>query len=71
MFEKRLIGTYCNMLYDLKKSHSPFSCYGQIKANSAGKNLDFTKINTKKGMLLNYFAVALINFCTVKLAQLH
>ena len=40
---------------DLKESHSPFSCYGRIKANSAGKNLNVTNINTKKGMLLNHF----------------
>ena len=71
LFEKNLIGTYCNRLYDLKESHCPFSCYGRIKANSAGKNLNVTSINTKKGMLLNLFVVALINVCTVKLAQLH
>ena len=71
LFEKSIIGTYCNRLYDLKESHSPFSCYGRIKANSAGKNLNVTNINTKKEMLLNHFVVALINVCTVKLVQLH
>ena len=42
LFEKSVIGTYRNGLYDLKESHSPFSCYGRIKANSADKNLDVT-----------------------------
>ena len=69
--EKTVISTYCNRLYDLKESHSPFSCYGRIKANSADKNLNVTNINPKKGMLQNYFVVALINVCTAKLAQLH
>ena len=49
MFEKSLIGAHCNRLYDLKERHSPFSCYGRIKANSAGKNLNVTNINTKTG----------------------
>ena len=71
LFEKSLIGAYCNRLYDLKESHSPFSCYGRIKANSAGKNLNVTNINTKKGMLLNHFVVALISVRRVKLTQLH
>ena len=71
MFEKSVIGTYCNRLYDLKESHGPFSCYGRIKANSAGKNFNVTNINTKKEMLLSHFVVALINVCTVKLGQLH
>ena len=53
LFEKSLIGAYCNRLYDLKESHRPFSCYGRIKANSAGENLNVTNINQKKGMLLN------------------
>ena len=44
LFEKSVIGTYCNRLYDLKESHSPVSCYGQIKANSAGKNLNVTNV---------------------------
>ena len=60
------------MLYDLKERKGPFSFYGRIKAKSAGKNLNVTNINTKKGTLLNHFVVvALINVCTVKLAQLH
>ena len=42
LFEKSVIGTYRNRLYDLKESYSPFSCYGRIKANSAGKDLDVT-----------------------------
>ena len=71
LFEKNVICIYCNRLYDLKESHSPFSCYGRIKANSAGKSLNVTNIDTKKGMLLNHFVVAFINVCTVKLAQLH
>ena len=68
---KSVIGTYCNRLYDLKESHSPFSCYGRIKANSAGKNFYVTNINSEKAMFLNHFVVALINVCTAKLVQLH
>ena len=71
LFEKSLIGTYCNRLYNLNESHGPFSCYGRSKANTAGKNPNVTNINTKKGILLNHFVVALINVCTMKLAQLH
>ena len=68
LFEQNVIGTYCNRLYDLKESHSPF---GHIKANSSGKNRNVTNNNKEKGMLVNHFVVALINVCTVKLAQLH
>ena len=71
LFEKSVIGIYCNKLYDLKESHSPFSYYGRIKANSAGKNLNITNINPKKEMLLNHFVVAFINVCAAKLVQLH
>ena len=71
LFEMSVIGMNCNRLYGLRESHSPFSCYGRIKANSAGKNLNTTNINTKKGMLLNHFVVGLINVCTVRLAQWH
>ena len=71
LFKKSAMGTYCNWSYDLKESHSPFSCYGRIKPNTAGKNPIVTNINQKKGMLLNHFVVALINVCIVKLAQLH
>ena len=49
LFEKSLIGAYCNRLCDLGQRHCPFSCYGQIKANSAGKNPDVTNSNTKAG----------------------
>ena len=34
---------------DLKERQGPFSYYGQIKANSAGKNLNVTNINMKEG----------------------
>ena len=51
LFEKSVIGAYCNKLYDLKKKQGPFSCYGRIKANSAGKNLNVTNINIKAGPL--------------------
>ena len=71
LFEKSVIGIYYNRLYDLKESHSHFSCYGRIKANSAGKILNVTNIYTKKGILLNHFVVAPINVCIAKLAQLH
>ena len=47
LFEKSLIDTYCNRLYDLKERQEPFSCYGQIKANSAGKTLNVANINSK------------------------
>ena len=49
LFEKSLISVYCNSLFDLEERHGPFSCYDQIKANSAGKNLNVTNINTKVG----------------------
>ena len=49
LFEKSLIGAYCNRLYDLKERRGPFLCYGRIKANSTGKNLNVTNINTKAG----------------------
>ena len=71
LFKKSLIGTYCNRLYNLKERQGPFSCSGRINTNSAGKNLDVTNTNTKKGMLLNHFVVSVINVCTLKLAQLH
>ena len=71
LLEKSVIGTYCNRLYDLKERQGPLSCYGRIKANSAGKNLNVTNINPKKEILLNHFVAALINVCTAKLAQLH
>ena len=47
LFEKSLMGAYCNRLYDSKKRQNPFSCYGRIKVNSAGKNLNVTNIDTK------------------------
>ena len=50
MFEKSLVGAYCNRLYDLKERQDSFSCYGRIKANSAGKNLNVTNSNTKAGL---------------------
>ena len=49
LFEKSLIGADCNRLYGLKERHGLFSCYGRIKANSAGKNPNITNINTKAG----------------------
>ena len=50
LFEKSLIGAYCNRLYDVVESHGPFLCNGRIKANSAGKNLELTNTNTKAGL---------------------
>ena len=47
LFEKSLIGAYCNRLYDLGQRYGPFLFHGRIKANSAGKNLNVTNINTK------------------------
>ena len=49
MFEKSSISAHCNRLYDLKERQGPFSYYGRIKANSAGKNLNVTNINTNAG----------------------
>ena len=49
LFEKSVIGAYCHRLYNLKERQGPFSCYGRIKANSAGKNFNVTNINTKAG----------------------
>ena len=49
LFEKSLIGAYSNRLYGLGQRYDPFSCYGRIKANGAGKNLNVTNINTKAG----------------------
>ena len=49
LFEKSLIDAYFNRLYDLKEREGPFSSYGRIKANAAGKNLNVTNINTKAG----------------------
>ena len=49
LFEKSVIGAYCNRLYDLGKRHGPFSYYGRIKTNSAGTNLNVTNIHTKAG----------------------
>ena len=48
LFEKSLIGVYCNMLYDFEERHGPFSCFGRIKANSASKNLNVTNTCTNK-----------------------
>ena len=48
LFEKSLRGAYSNRLYDLGQRHGPL-CYGRIKANSVGKNLDVTTIDTKAG----------------------
>ena len=49
LFEKSLIGAYGNRLYDLGKRHGPFTCYGLNKANTAGKDVIVTNVNTKAG----------------------
>ena len=49
LFEKSVIGAHLHRLYDLKERHGPFLCYGRTKANSAGKDLNVTNINTKAG----------------------
>ena len=53
LFEKSSIGAYCNRFYPiaihLEERRGSFSCYGRIKANSAGKNLNVTNIDTKAG----------------------
>ena len=49
LFEKSLIGVYCNRFYDLGEKRVTFSCYGRINANSTGKDLNVRNINTKAG----------------------
>ena len=49
LFEKSVIGAYCNKLYDLGERYGAFSCYGPIKANSPGENLNVTNIDMKAG----------------------
>ena len=49
MFEKSSIGAYWIKLYHLGERRDLFSCYGRIKANSAGKNLNVRNRNTKAG----------------------
>ena len=48
LFEKTVIGVYRNRLYGLKE-RLPFHDMATLKANSAGKNLNVTNINTKAG----------------------
>ena len=50
MLKKNLIGAYRIRLYDLGERHGPFSCYGRIKANSTGKDIDVTNIYVKAGL---------------------
>ena len=57
LFEKSLIGIYCNRLYDLGERHGSFLCCGRIKRNSAGKNLNVTNINAKAGPLNRQMAL--------------
>ena len=47
LFEKSLIGAYCDMLYDFEERLGPFLCYWRIKANSIGKNLNIINIKSK------------------------
>ena len=51
LFKKSLLGANCNRLYDfdiaIGKKYVPFSCYGRIKENSAGKCLNIANTNTK------------------------
>ena len=49
LFEKSVIGPYCNRLYDLKERQGPFLCYGRSKSNSADKNPNVTNFNKKVG----------------------
>ena len=60
MFEKSLVRAYCNRLLDLKERYGTFSCYDRLKANSVGKNLNVTKINTKAGPPNREICLALI-----------
>ena len=50
-------GDFSSRLYDLKENHGPFSCYGRIKANSAGKNVNVTNSNTKVAPLIRQIGV--------------
>ena len=63
LFEKNVMGAYCNRLYDLKEGHGPFSCYGRIKANGASENLNVTNINTKAGPPNCYIGLPLNSSC--------
>ena len=47
LFEKNLKGACCNRFYDLGENMTPFHAMAELKANSAGKNLNETNINTK------------------------
>ena len=47
LFEKSLIGIYCNRLYALGERLALSSCYGRIQENSGGKNFNVTNINLK------------------------
>ena len=49
LFKKNVIGAYWIRLYDLGGRHGSFSCYGRIKANSAGKDVNVTNIDMKAG----------------------
>ena len=39
LFEKSLIGAYCNRLYDLKKASAPFHAKGELKQTALAKIL--------------------------------
>ena len=39
LFEKSVIGAYCNRLYDLKESHSPFHAVAELKQIAQAKIL--------------------------------
>ena len=39
LFEKSVIGIYCNRLYDLKESHSPFHAMTELKQIAQAKIL--------------------------------
>ena len=45
LFEKILIGAYCNSLYDLGQRHGPFHAVAELKQNTPGKNLNVTVTN--------------------------
>ena len=54
MFEKRLIGAYCHLLYDFKERQRLLLCQGRIKANSAGKNFNVILIRKQAHQIVEH-----------------
>ena len=48
LLEKSVIGTYCNRLYDLMESHSPFHAVAELKQIARAKILMSQTLNQKR-----------------------